>query len=263
MRLHKKIAVLIGVLGISLIVTPASAEDDCHPKVEEDHAQFVVGYGSLMEEASKKRTSPDTGINHPVLVRGFKRAWNAAGSGPGVTTTYLGVDAPKTPEQRKLAGESADDPEMYAAVYHDKSDGGIKATDKRESVYCRYAVAPGQIELLDGWALPTPSQVWIYALPPDGTADIPTAEKPIVQSYVDIFLTGCIALADQVNSQMHPNLDFAVQCIETTDSWNRHWVNDRLYPRRAFIYQPNAGSIDKLLFKAAKTKDLYGKVKIE
>lgn len=263
--MKKKLTVLCAVAAtlVSLISAPAHASSACHPSVEDDHAQFVVGYGSLMEEASKKRTSPNTGINHPVLVRGFRRAWNAAGSGPGYTTTYLGVDAPKSPEQRKVSGEPEGEPLMYAAIYRDMSTGGIAATDARETVYCRYPVAPDQIELLDGWALPTPSQVWIYALAPDGTGDVPTAQKPIVQSYVDIFLTGCLTLADQVNSQMYPNLDFATQCIETTDSWSTHWVNDRLYPRRAFIYQPNASKIDTLLFKATRTKTLYGAVEIE
>ena len=33
----------------------------------------------------------------------------------------------------------------------------------------------------------------------------------------------------------------------TTTGWNANWVNDRIYPRRPFIYAPGASAIDKIL----------------
>jgi hypothetical protein len=44
-----------------------------------------------------------------------------------------------------------------------------------------------------------------------------------------------------------PNIDFVDQCVLTTQGWPTHWVNDRIYPRRPFMYQPSAGEIDQRL----------------
>jgi hypothetical protein len=35
--------------------------------------------------------------------------------------------------------------------------------------------------------------------------------------------------------------------VLTTQGWSTHWVNDRIYPRRPFMYQPSAGEIDQRL----------------
>lgn len=249
--------------GAMLLAQPAFAQDQCHPAVDQSLPQFIVGYGSLMEEASKRRTAPDTGLNRPVRVRGFQRAWNARGNQVGFSTTYLGVDAPKTPDERKVAGDATDDPVMVAAAYQDFSAKGIAGTDERETFYCRYAVALDKIELLDGWAFPENAQVWIYALPRGQKGDLPNERWPIVQSYVDIFLTGCLDLEKRVDRSLYPDLKFADLCISTTTGWSADWVNDRLYPRRAFIYQPNASTIDQLLHGADKTSPLFDKILIE
>jgi hypothetical protein len=65
-----------------------------------------------------------------------------------------------------------------------------------------------------------------------------------VQFYVDIFMTGCLQLQDRVTD---PDFDFVEQCIRTTDDWLEHWINDRIYPRRPFHYQPKAFEIDRYL----------------
>jgi hypothetical protein len=31
--------------------------------------------------------------------------------------------------------------------------------------------------------------------------------------------------------------------------WPRYWVNDRIYPRRPFIYRPNASAIDAIIHR--------------
>lgn len=256
----------ISSLAIGFLVSmtlPADAADDCHPEFDQTLPQFIVGYGSLMEEASKQRTAPDTGLNRPVLVHGFQRAWNARGNKIGFSTTYLGVDAPKTEAERKVAGEATEDPQMYAAVYQDFSAEGIAGTDARESFYCRYPVAAEKIELLDGWTLPETAQVWIYALKRGQEGDLPSERWPIVQSYVDIFMTGCLDLDARVDHSRFSQLNFAEGCIATTKGWSPHWVNDRLYPRRAFIYQPNASKIDQLLAENERTSNLFSQIRIE
>ena len=73
----------------------------------------------------------------------------------------------------------------------------------------------------------------------------PTLAFPMVPSYVDICVNGCLEI-----EAAYPNTkakDFVEEFMRTTIGWNAYWVNDRLYPRRPFIYRPNATTIDKVL----------------
>jgi hypothetical protein len=226
-----------------LVPATAMAQDVCHPTVDATKTQYIVGYGSLMETASKQRSTPDARPNHPVMVKGYQREWNTRGDQIGFSTTYLGVtiDADAT---------------MNAAIYITTNVADITATDEREAYYCRDAVAieaitmrsrcdHDAITMLDGATMLSNSQAWVYYNKPDSRKE-PNARWPIVQSYVDIFINGCIELERQV-IDAYGNASFAEQCVLTTNGWSEHWVNDRLYPRRPFIYRKNAGSIDKLL----------------
>lgn len=244
----------VTVLGMTLLAAVAGAApgraatargDDCHPDVDRELPQFVVGYGSLMESASKRRTAPDTGENLPVVVSDYQRQWNSRGSLVGFSTTYLGV--------RSVSGV-----EMVAALYRVFAASDILATDERESFYCRELVGPGKVRMLDGSATPKTGQIWIYVNQPDAI-EPPSERFPIVQSYVDIFLTGCFELQARVLDPKYAG--FAEKCVETTAGWSEHWVNDRLYPRRPFIYQPNASKIDQLLQE--KLPDLFARIRIE
>jgi hypothetical protein len=232
-------SMLIGLSGGSGL-----AEKACHPKIDPEVPQYVIGYGSPMESASKARTAPDTGANLPVMVTGYERSWHLRGAGVGFGTTYLGVQV--------KAGAS-----MVAALYRNFAGPDILDTDQREFDYCRGEVDPGALRMLDGSAVPVPGQIWIYVSKPEAV-DPPDADYPIVQSYVDIFITGCLQLAERVVGQ---NEDFAEQCIATTSGWSPHWVNDRLLPRRPFIHQPNVSEIDRLLFE--HVPDAFGMIRIE
>jgi hypothetical protein len=81
-------------------------------------------------------------------------------------------------------------------------------------------------------------------------------EKPLVQSYVDIFISGCLEQEEQQRLA-----GFAQRCINSTTDWSAFWVNDRIYPRRPFIYQPKAGLIDHLLNNALP--ELFQQIHIE
>ena len=236
-------AAALGALAC-LSLPPDARADDCHPKIDDSVPQYIIGYGSLMETASKRRTAPDTGANLPVRVTGFQRAWNATGSQVGFSTTYLGV----------LAKQDAP---MAAALYRVFEASDIGATDDREAFYCRDAVKPDQVRMLDGSATPRDGEIWIYVNKPDSVAP-PSDRFPIVQSYVDIFINGCLELEARATKA---NETFSEECITTTDGWSEHWVNDRLYPRRPFIHQPNASKIDALLDRMLP--DLFKQIRIE
>ncbi len=79
----------------------------------------------------------------------------------------------------------------------------------------------------------------------------------MIQSYVDIFLGGCIELAQQV---VDPGVDFLTACITTTRGWSGYWVKDRIYPRRPF-HQPHARRIDALLHRMLP--DQFNAIRIE
>ena len=187
-----------------------------------------MGYGSLMEDRSRARTSPRAGAAHPVEVEGYERGWFEHGSPIGFSTTFLGVRP--DPAAR-----------MNAVIYAIDAQE-LAATDARERSYCRSLVPPASLKELDArFALPGDAQAWIYVTDARriATAD---ARYPIVQSYVDVFLSGCLEQEERYSVK-----DFARACIATTKGWSTHWVNDRIYPRRPFVHQPRAGAIDSLL----------------
>jgi hypothetical protein len=232
---------LAAALVLGLIQAGAAEADDCHPALDPSKPQYIVGYGSLMQSSSKRMTEPNAGINLPIVVTGFQRAWNTHGVYP---TTYLGVRPSKSAR-------------MAAALYRDFLHDGKLGADAREMSYCRVAVAPARVEMLDSSTVPSPSQIWIYVNKPESLAP-PDAENPIVQSYVDIFITGCLELQARVAD---PDLDFVAQCVRTTDGWSKHWVNDRLQPRRPYIHQPRAWEIDQHMKQLLP--DLVGAIRIE
>jgi hypothetical protein len=89
--------------------------------------------------------------------------------------------------------------------------------------------------------------------------NLATPQFPIVQSYVDICIHGCL----EVEGRYPCAAGFTEEFIATTDEWNRYWVNDRVYPRRPFIFQPASDQIDKALQKAPRTAELFYEVEIE
>ena len=201
---------------------------DCRAQPDPGQAQYIIGYGSLMQDESRKRTSPQAGPAHPVEVSGYRRGWFAKGDPLGFSTTYLGV----VPDAKN---------HLNAVIYRVEI-GELAATDQREASYCRSSVPRSDIRLLEKASFdPLNGQAWIYANTAQRIAT-PSAQFPIVQSYVDVFVSGCLE-----QEQRFELKGFAQQCLVTTQDWSEHWVNDRLYPRRPFIHQPKARQIDLLL----------------
>lgn len=205
---------------------PAPPASACNAAPDAASNQFIVGYGSLMEDESRARASPHAGPALPIELSGFRRGWFERGTGPGLGTTFLGV----VPQREGR---------LNAVAYRvDLQE--LASTDRRESSYCRLPVAKSAIRLLAPAAAGTfDGEVWIYV----AHSGTPPAEAyPIVQSYVDVFLAGCLEQEARFGVR-----GFAVECVRTTHDWSAYWVNDRIYPRRPFIYQPRARQIDEIL----------------
>ena len=218
------------------------AASACDVATDPSRPQYIVGYGSLMQDESRKRTSPQAGPAHPVEIEGYRRGWFSRGSSVGFSATFLGV--------------VQDAESRLNAVIYKVEPQELEATDRRERAYCRALLSGSQINLLGpDSALAPDAQAWIYVSRGPGV-ELASARYPIVQSYVDVFLSGCLEQEERFGVA-----GFAEQCIETTSGWSEHWVNDRLYPRRPFIYQPRARDIDRLLAKELPA--YFSRIRIE
>ena len=215
---------------------------ECRVPPASGRSQYIIGYGSLMQDESRKRTAPQAGPAYPVEVRGYRRGWFARVVTVGYGTTFLGV----RPDREG---------HLNAVIYQiDPSE--LAATDKREMSYCRTGVETADITALQPQFPPdTDGQTWIYVGMPQNFAT-PDSRYPIVQSYVDIFVSGCMEQEQRFDLK-----DFARECLSTTTDWSGNWVNDRIYPRRPFIYQPKARQIDDLL--AEQLRQYFSRIKME
>ena len=210
----------------------AGSEAEAPPK------NYIVGYGSLMEDASRERTVKSARYAYPVIVEGFERGWFAQGGRGNFGITYLGAVAEPNAK-------------IWAVIY-DVSESDLAATDAREGLYVRAEVRRDQLRMFKGMSIADDAKIWIYLAPDPSSVRTPDAAHPIVQSYVDVFINGCLELQDR-----YQIADFAVHCLSTTTGWSAHWVNDRIYPRRPFVHEPNAMTIDALLAGDPRTGEYF------
>jgi len=223
---------------------------DCGGKPSSTKQNYIFGYGSLIEDESRMRTTPAARDAWPVNVGGIRRGWWARGDKSGLTTTFLGA----LDDLRSACN----------GVIYQVSAAEIIATDQRESAgYTRCEIPPGQIKMLDGRSQPPDGVFWAYInlIPPDQLDNnLPSPQFPMVQSYVDICIHGCLEVEAKYPKTA---AGFTQELIKLTDAWSRYWVNDRLYPRRPFIFQPSATAIDGALKAAPKTAELFYEGELE
>jgi hypothetical protein len=213
----------------------------CNSPADSTQAQYIIGYGSLMQEASRKRTAPNADTAYPVEITGYRRGWFAKGSSTGFSTTFLGV----VPDENS----------QFNAVIFGFSADELLAMDKRESGYCRRQVDSKTVHLYGkGGELPE-GQYWIYSNSSNSIA-VADSEHPLVQSYIDIFVGGCLEQQERFSLT-----GFSEACIGSTTDWSANWVNDRIHPRRPFAAQPLAGKIDTLLEK--NLPELFRQIRLE
>ena len=202
----------------------------------EGFLNYIFGYGSLIEQASRTRTTAAAIYVLPAKVKGFARGWWARTGVVGFSTTFAGA-IPK-----ELA--------FMNGVVYAVSDDELDRTDKRESGYTRTDITKS-VEILGGSFKPE-GKVWVYLNKFNDEQELknslPSAEFPIVQSYVDICLTGCL----QIQQGFPEAGNFAAEFIQSTQEWSTYWENDRANPRRPFAI-PMAQDIDVLLQKHLPT----------
>ena len=205
--------------------------------------QFIFGYGSLVESQSRSRTSPSALYAFPANVEGIQRGWFDQTPGVSLSTTYLGA----VPDSKSNCN----------GVIFKVSQQQLNAFDERESGYKRDRIDPSKITMLNGTKSAPEGDIWFYA---NTKKHYSSPEFPIVQSYVDICLNGCLEL--EATYPMAKEAKFAETFLKTCSDWSKYWVNDRIYPRRAFIYVPNANTIDTLI-KTVLGDEMFSSIQIE
>ncbi len=108
-------------------------------------------------------------------------------------------------------------------------------SDQRELPfgYRRAALAPSQVDFYHPAQACQLDQLWVYCT--DQPTE-PTPACPVIQSYVDVVLEGCLAVGDE----------FACDYVRTLDGWT-HWVDDRAAPRYGTHMPCDTGKVDDCL----------------
>jgi hypothetical protein len=88
----------------------------------------------------------------------------------------------------------------------------IAEIDKREVDYSREKMREDQIVEFG-----IKGNIWVYT-PQKECIRYPTVEVPILQSYVDVIIKGCLERGGK---------EFAKDFIRTTYGWENIWINDR------------------------------------
>lgn len=216
---------------------------------------YIFGYGSLMEKESRLRTTPNAINIYPVKIYSYVRGWWAKGSSIGLSTTFLGCVPSKLLKEKDIIHN------FVNGVVYEVSQEELQVTDRREASYQRVKIPFDQIEDYSN-VLKKESNIWAYVNEDiDLYSTLPSKKFPIVQSYVDICINGCIEIE---NSFPHAKeKGFASEFIKSTLFWSEYWVNDRIFPRRAFIHRPSAYKIDKLLLEHLEDPSLLEKIYFE
>lgn len=182
---------------------------------------YVFGYGSLMNNENRLSTLPAVREVLPVRVQGLRREWNVQSILR--TFTVLGV----------MPCQDA----YCTGILFPVLEQELHELDGRERGYNRIEIASEKIKRFGAFERPTrEGKIWTYT--PQEPQSV-NEEYPLVQSYLDIVLSGCLQFGEA----------FAKNFIRTTQGWSEYWVNDRLEPRARKIIRniELEGKIDILL----------------
>lgn len=159
---------------------------------------YIFGYGSLINAASRKLTG-QTGKATPAIAHGLVRYWGKIDD--SYTLSPLVVNK----------GEG-----QVNGVLLEVDDAALAEFDRRERGYHRIPVEPKQIETDQPFN--RDHAIWVYVkdapLPP-------CANTPIMQSYVDTVLAGCLEVSHA----------FAEHFVRHTVGWHHAKENDRHQPK--------------------------------
>jgi hypothetical protein len=230
----------IRMIAATLLLIAASAQaqttDFWGTKLPGQPTQFIFGYGSLINTASRNSTATQAIPAIPVRVSaafGYVRSWSDR-SPSGFTALGL---------RRPYDGEA---PMTINGVLYPVDGNDMSAFDAREKNYTRVEVPHALIESVSWQSLPEHGTVWVYVpmiagKPPGEGLPLADAKYPLVESYIDIVVEGGLEYGPE----------FAREIIETTRDWSPYWLDDRTLARRPWVADKQFASVDALLATSA------------
>ena len=218
---------------LALCALPAiSVASDCFPKPDNNKHQYLVAYGSFLYEETRKSSSLQMMRDAPVWVEGYKRGW-------------MNRSTPDTPKMTRL-GVAASSGDRFNGVIVALKSGQITSLDSTDKATCRIKIASKNLLPMTSSKIKDDGEYWIYVTKKKQQQE-PVVNYPIYQSQVDEFLTGCLEQSKRFDLP-----DFADQCMQSTQSWNSSWVNDRMRPILGKLVQGKKTKVDDLLMKYQK-----------
>ena len=197
-------------------------------------SSFIFGYGSLICPSSRVLTG-SLGPGVACKITGFSRSWSARVR----DCTAVGVNADESGS-------------VWGVVCRVEGNvpEEIKRFDAREAGYDRVRVQKEHISVFDGCVNPVgdDDEVFVYV---GKTSALANEENPILQSYVDVIVKGCLETG---------GVEFARGFIETTRGFEGTWFNDRATPKyvrsETEWSEKNKDTVDSLL-ESCLGKDLF------
>ncbi|EKO3444763.1 TPA: gamma-glutamylcyclotransferase family protein [Vibrio fluvialis] len=159
---------------------------------------YIFGYGSLMNSASRQLTG-NTGKAQPATVHGLVRYWGK------IDDSYVISPLVVNPGEGQVNGVLLEIDETALAEF-----------DRRERGYQRIALTAEQIETEAEFD--REREIWVYVTEQHQP---PCERSPIVQTYVDTVLAGCLEVSEA----------FARHFVEHTVGWHHPLENDRHAPK--------------------------------
>ena len=223
---------VIATVTLAAFSATAGAADFWGRMLPGQPTNFILGYGSLINTASRNATAVRPIQAIPVRVSaafGYVRTWDDR-SLSGFTA--LGLARPAPGKQ----------PMTINGVLFPVQGDDMTAFDARETGYARVEVPRPDIEAVSWQRLPVQGKIWVYipelpGKPPGVDLPLPNAPFPLLESYIDVVVEGGFEYGP----------DFARELIETTTGWSRYWLNDRELGRRPWVFDKRYSAVDGLL----------------
>lgn len=201
---------------------------------------FIFGYGSTINRYSSLQTNNNIGDGIPVRISkkfGFRRTWNFK----NINSQFTAVGLEKNKKKNTT---------INGVIYPIYSN--IHKFDNREEGYYRTLIPFEFIQSLTWVNIPKHDcKIWVY-IPKKCNVSYPTNTHPILQSYLDLCLEGCLKY----------NSEFAHEFLETTFHFSKYWLNDRELARRPWIYQNNYKELDYLLSNYPQKNNCFKHIKL-
>ena len=195
----------LSLLGATALTAQAATarSQDVIAAATSTRPRYIFGYGSLIERESRIAAWPSAQFASPVIVKGVARGWFDQTDVPSWSPTYLGGIAEANAETNGVIFR------VTAAEFDSYT--------QRETGYRPTQIDPSQITMLDGSSTAPDGDIWYFA---NARKDFPSDVHPIVQSYVDVCLDGCLEIEATYPRAKQAN--FAERFVRTTSNGDHH-----------------------------------------